>query len=409
MLDNNHPDNHSFPTIIIYLTIMIKLSTSASFRSIGKIIALFNLYLDLNIKAPSHVSILTWVKKFGIYKLECVAHKADDWVIILDESVQFGHSKLLVVLGIRESMIDFTRSLQYEDMVCLKLKASQSWKSDEILDIIKSVENEVGKIKYAVADMGNSIKKAISLHNIQHVADITHIISLIFKEIFGKDPQFKEYITMLSKLRGEMPLTEISHLLPPKQRANSRFMNLKPIFNWGKEMVSALPFMNIPKKYKEKLETIYQYKDLILQTCELIDKANKIQKILKNNGLSMDSKRKCLRLFSKTDNPKTQQFKQKITDYFNDILNKFPKKTTILCTSDMIESSFGKFKFYTNKNTSIGITNLALTIPAFLGKTEITDVHKGLSTIKINNLKNWSAEYIGDTELKKRRNAINMG
>jgi hypothetical protein len=338
-----------------------------------------------------------------------VAHKADDWVIILDESVQFGHSKLLVVLGIRESMIDFTRSLQYEDMVCLKLKASQSWKSDEILDIIKSVENEVGKIKYAVADMGNSIKKAISLHNIQHVADITHIISLIFKEIFGKDPQFKEYITMLSKLRGEMPLTEISHLLPPKQRANSRFMNLKPIFNWGKEMVSALPFMNIPKKYKEKLETIYQYKDLILQTCELIDKANKIQKILKNNGLSMDSKRKCLRLFSKTDNPKTQQFKQKITDYFNDILNKFPKKTTILCTSDMIESSFGKFKFYTNKNTSIGITNLALTIPAFLGKTEITDVHKGLSTIKINNLKNWSAEYIGDTELKKRRNAINMG
>ncbi|MBN1684037.1 MAG: hypothetical protein JW855_01145 [Gammaproteobacteria bacterium] len=409
MLDNNHPDNHSFPTIIIYLTIMIKLSTSASFRSIGKIIALFNLYLDLNIKAPSHVSILTWVKKFGIYKLECVAHKADDWVIILDESVQFGHSKLLVVLGIRESMIDFTRPLQYEDMVCLKLKASQSWKSDEILDIIKSVENEVGTIKYAVADMGNSIKKAISLHNIQHVADITHIISLIFKEIFGKDPQFEEYITKLSKLRGEMPLTEISHLLPPKQRANSRFMNLKPIFNWGKEMVSALPFMNIPKKYKEKLETIYQYKDLILQTCELIDKANKIQKILKNNGLSMDSKRKCLRLFSKTDNPKTRQFKQKITDYFNDILNKFPKKTTILCTSDMIESSFGKFKFYTNKNTSIGITNLALTIPAFLGKTEITDVHKGLSMIKVDNLKSWSAEYIGDTELKKRRNAMNMG
>ena len=45
--------------------------------------------------------------------------KADDWIIITDESVSIGQERLLVVLGIRRSEIDFTRSLKMQDLKTL--------------------------------------------------------------------------------------------------------------------------------------------------------------------------------------------------------------------------------------------------------------------------------------------------
>ena len=44
---------------------------------------------------PSHTTILNWVHKIGYYELVKTKEKADDWIIILDESIQFGQEKLL--------------------------------------------------------------------------------------------------------------------------------------------------------------------------------------------------------------------------------------------------------------------------------------------------------------------------
>ena len=58
--------------------------------------------------------------------------KADDWVLILDESIGIGQEKVLVILGIRRSNIDFTRSLKLQDMKPLLVKSSESWTGDDI-------------------------------------------------------------------------------------------------------------------------------------------------------------------------------------------------------------------------------------------------------------------------------------
>lgn len=58
-----------------------------------------NLYLNCSYRAPSHATVLLWVKKYGLCQLSKKRQKADDWVVILDESVQFGQNKLLLVYG----------------------------------------------------------------------------------------------------------------------------------------------------------------------------------------------------------------------------------------------------------------------------------------------------------------------
>ncbi|BDU50500.1 hypothetical protein HLVA_10690 [Haliovirga abyssi] len=49
------------------MIVMIKLNTSASFRSISKLIGIINITLNLKIKSPSHVSIIIWVKNRVLY------------------------------------------------------------------------------------------------------------------------------------------------------------------------------------------------------------------------------------------------------------------------------------------------------------------------------------------------------
>lgn len=189
-----------------------------------------SLYISLNLKAPSHVTILNWAKKLGIYSLNLQKEVADDWVVFIDESIEFGNEKLLLILGIRESKIDFSKPLNYDDMTCLKLLVSNSWTGQQIKDVLESLSNEIGKIKYGVADMGNAIKKALQLALIPHVHDINHKLSWFIKELLKKDADFEDYSKILAHLRGSLPLSKMAYILPPQQRINSRYMNLQPIF-----------------------------------------------------------------------------------------------------------------------------------------------------------------------------------
>ena len=231
------PKGHSFNTIIIALVLSLKFQTSVSYRSIQKVLLTMKLFADLNITPPSHSTIILWSKKFGLYHIERKIPKSDDWVIILDESIEFGNDKMLVVLGIRERDINPNKALQYQDLECLALKISSSWKGVEIKEVLDEVKSKVGEIKYAIADMGNALKKALAISEISHVEDLNHKLSWIIKNIFEKNVEFIAYTKQLAHLRKTLALSKMSHILPPIQRVHSRFMNLKPIVDWGLSII----------------------------------------------------------------------------------------------------------------------------------------------------------------------------
>lgn len=370
---------------------------------------LVNFYLNLNIKTPSHVTIISWVKKMGIYKLTQLKEKSDDWILMIDESIEFGHDKLLLILGIRESDINFGQALSYHDMTCLKLKASSSWKGEDIKKVLDELTLELGTIKYVVADMGNSIKKALRLCSINHVEDINHKISWFIKELYKDDEHFKSYSKELAYLRGSLGLSNMSHILPPAQRVNSRYMNLKPIFEWGMAILLMLEAETSDPSEKEKMLFIKEYEALIRQTHQLIGIANRSQEILKNNGLSEKTKEDCLKLFDHVKDLRTLKFRDMLNEFLTKTGKALEGTTKILCSSDILESSFGKYKNYISDNISVGITDLSLSIPAFGSRLEQEEIKKAMEQVKVADIKEWSAKNIGRTQLKKRRESLKTG
>jgi hypothetical protein len=71
------------------------------------------------------------VKKVGYYCLNQPKTKADDWILILDESIGIGQEKLLVVLGIRASQIEFNRPLRIQDMEPLIIRSRKKWTGED--------------------------------------------------------------------------------------------------------------------------------------------------------------------------------------------------------------------------------------------------------------------------------------
>lgn len=395
---------------MIQLCIALKLQSSASFRAVSKIIVVLGIYLELTVKSPSHATILLWVKKYGHHELTRPKEIADDWVVILDESVQFGQSKLLLVYGVRQSKIDFTQPLKYQDLTPLVLMCRSSWNGESIKEQLMGIQEEIGAIKYAVADHGNNIKKAIRLMGLPHVYDLTHRISLCLEHIYKEDDSFKEFTKRMARLRGAQALSKMAHVLPPAQRSKARFMNLRPISDWGTAVLNLLDRPGSQfKEEKENLSWVESYRDLITELAQLNKMINTIQLKLKNNGLSKGTVEVCQNILEEGRTKRLQQFKQSMNLYFQQTMNSLKGIDQALCSSDILESSFGKYKNYLQANPMVGITNLCLSIPAFTGNLGREGLMDAFERTKVENIENWTKSNIGKTTLAKRLEVLKMG
>lgn len=381
-----------------------KLKTSVSFRAISEIFAIFAFCLNLEVRKPTYTTVISWVQKVGYYELTKPKEKADDWVIILDHSIDIGRDKILVIYGIREINIDFTRPLIYQHLVPLLEISREKWNGEMIRDHLIELENELGNIIYAVADYGPDIKKGLRLAGIKHVHDITHAIALILEKIYKNDEIFQEFREELTKMIKEMLQTELVYIIPPKQRQKARYQNIKTIIDWAIKILKCLGSKKLDKDIRKKIEWIKRYEELIKEFA-LINKAIcEIEKIVKSNGLSKKTIRKCNKILKELSEGKCKIIGKKIKEYFNELKLLLPEKEIVLCTSDILESAFGKYKNYISNNSMAGITNLVLCIAAFTSSLNESDIKKALESTTVNDIKDWTEKNIGKTLLQKRRN-----
>ena len=366
-----------------------------------------------HLKIPTHTTILNWIHKIGLYQLQKCKNKANDWIIILDHSIQFGKEKVFVILGIRKKDVDFSRPLQFQDLTPLREISDSEWTGEKIKNILLGLKNEIGNIIYAIADQGSNIKNGLELAKIKHIRDITHMIAIILKRIYSKNETFIELTKMMNLTRISLRQTELGHLIPPKQREKSRFENIKSISDWGIKIINYLKTIDIIKdiklqeKIKQKLTWIVKYKKIIYELYEINQAISKVQEIIKNNGLSKKTYKESLNVLQKLTFNNGKIIKEKIEEYFKETFILINDNKT-LCSSDIIESAFGKYKNYVSSNPMAGITNLILCIAAFTSDLNTEEVKKCMETTTINDVKSWSKEFIGKTLFQKRKECLGV-
>lgn len=380
--------------------------SGVSFRSASKVFLVMNIALRLNLRVPSHTTILIWMKKQGIANFRDKDFFQDDeWVLIMDESIQFGNKKLLAVLAVAKHNLNLGRALRYKDVIPLILRASESWKSEDIEAELRLKIN-TKQILYVVSDNGANLKGCYQKTGIVHIEDVGHKFSSIIKEVLEKQDDFENYTKFLAGLRAKLSLSKFAHLIPPNQRIMSRFMNLTPLFRWGCKMLKLIERGKLNEKEQEKIFFILQYKEFINQTYKLLCAMNSVQELLKNKGLGEETVKESIKKLDKVEGKYSEKIIELIKIYFEGTLKKMPKEETVICSSDIIESCFGKYKEVVKSTKSVGVTDLCLCISCLMSSEDLTQIKQAMETVKIKDIKQWKNKNIGETLFEKRNKLL---
>jgi hypothetical protein len=345
---------------------------------------------------PTHTTVLNWIKKQGISQFrDKDFYRHEKWVLIVDESIQFGNKKLLLAFAIPEGRCRKGKSLSYKDLTPLVLKVSDSWKSENIVSAIgEHIDTE--QIAYCVSDSGSNLTNAFSTLNCKHISDVNHKFSLMMKSIFEKDVSFNEYTKALALLRAQKSISKMSRIVPPKQRIMNRFMNLTPLFEWGISMIQLLDKNELTAEEMVALFFLKPFEGMIFDTYQILKGLNNIQELLKNEGFNDKSAKKARKIFSAMKSDNSLKIKKQLKEYFADLTSKAEGKN-ICCSSDIIESCFGKFKEIVKGNKSVGISDLCICIAAFTGKNNAEITSHAMETVTIRDIKEWRSKNVTKT------------
>jgi len=387
----------------------MKIHTSVSFRALDAQMLIQQEFISTIDEVPCHTSIANWILKIGYYELTRVKVKTSDWIVFLDHSIQIGAEKVLVVYGIRRGEIPLDRALRYNDLTTMAIVSRTKWSGADVAEEIEKLKGELGKILYAVGDYGANLRKGLQLCEIPHIHDLTHWMANAVEKLYQNDEQYKSFCLKMSELRKKFIQSDIAHIMPPKQRKKSFYQNIKSISDWAMKSLRFLESESESSqeyvKEKENLQWLVEYKDFIGELDRLNQTICAIEKILKTKGLSLETIKTCnsiLNLSQINNTEKGAKLKVQILDYMKQTLQLVPQEECLLCTSDILESAFGKYKNFVSSNPMACVTNSILSLAAFTSSLTESEIVKALEQTKIKDIKMWTNENLGDSVLKKR-------
>jgi hypothetical protein len=354
---------------------------------------------------------MLWIKKLGYYCLTAEKEKADDWILIFDESIGIGKETMLLILGIRRSQIDFTRPLTTQDMTPLIVKSRESWTGEQIAAEIAYCKQQLGSIIYATTDGSSTLKKALRLSGIPHVYDLTHAIAIMLEKVYKKDEIFMKLTKAMGVMRLQLCCSQYAHIMPPNQRSKSRFLNLDIISGWGANIINILDNKQIKKEERDLLAWVYELKPFILEIQNIMSLIERLSVLLKHNGLNQKTYKDCLKILESSQKSTKQKiFKTLFVEYLDNNMKKRPtKRETLLCTDDIIETIFGRYKNELNQNPMNGITDMALIIPAMTSSLNKEEIMKAIDGNTVKQIKQWQKDNLCDSLSVKRNEFYNIG
>jgi hypothetical protein len=402
------------------MLLTITLNGSVKFRSLEKDCKIREEIKKVRGQSPSHVTIRNWTLKIGYYELLHQKENAEDWIILLDHSIQFGQEKIFVVLGIREKeFLAIKRPLQYADMKTLLMVNKSSWNGELVAEELRKLKGTIGEIKYAVGDYGSDLRKGLSLLNIPHVHDLSHLIARTTEKLYKDDDRFTELKSKMSTMRSRFVQTDIAAIVPPKGRKKAEYQSFDKIIKWGNAALELIDNrFNDPgqikylqeyfdtttlDKIKAELSWVHDYSELISELSEINLCIKAVEKKLKHNGLSQSSLEESKTILAKLKSKNGESFRQILNLKLDLQMNLLPDAGTVLFSSDILESVFGKYKNRVSDNPMASITSLMLIIAAFTCKLDYVSIEKSMENVKIEDIKKWAQENIGVSLFAKRK------
>lgn len=391
--------------------------TSAGLSCTSRIMDVVKSFFQLKITIPSWYAGRLWLLKLGYYKLTRTKEYAEDWIWIVDHSIQLGADKCLVILGIRASKLPTNRPLILKDVEPIELLPVKKSNGDIVYEQLQKAVKKTGIPRAIVGDEGSDLKAGINKFReankyIAYIHDIKHKVAILLKRELKNDKSWESFIELASTTQSYVQQTELAAISPPNQRSKARYMNVDKLVNWGKQALQTLENneqtdMFASKPLQAKLGWLKHYKNEIVEWDNIITVATTVENYVRNNGVFRGMTDKLQVELDNIDaNNRVEKFKGNLLSSVLTDEGKAHIGETLLGSSEIIESLFGKYKNIEKEQAGSGFTKLILSIPAVVANTTSTIVNTAMEHVKIKEINQWFANNIGSSVQAKRKEVI---
>lgn len=390
---------HTFPAQMVLLAIFMVAQAGVSLRGAAKTVGFFAKMMDWSYKTPSHVTVLRWVLRAGLYELNRAAsQRQGNYVGILDESISLGGEKLLLLLGVKvpPGGLAALGPLNHADVEVLAMQVSPSWKSEQIAEFL---QDQIGaapagvKLDYVVSDGGTNLVKALRQRNIDRVGDCTHLLMNLVKKWYATDERFSKFCARVGTLRRQNILGQYGYLVPATLRDKDRFLRIFNLVDWVTKI--DLAWQGLDRQAKGKLSFLASSRELITELVQVRQFVAQTAKIFKRHGMNERSikvwewlvKRWLARqpIVAASVNDMIESFGR----YLDAHQKLIAKHGSLLCYSDVIESTFGRYK---NKSGVKAISADVLKIPLYGVDLTLDFVTAALTSVSYQEVYEWETK-----------------
>lgn len=393
--------------------------------------------------SPCANSGRNWLLRVGLFQLNCPKQRADDWVWIMDHTLQLGPYKCLVIVGLRLSRWDRRRPLGHEDMTLLNLTPMKSSSGERVEAELQKLALSIGQPRAVVSDEGTDLKRAMELFQrefpeTRHQFDLKHKCAGLLKRELDSDPRWAAFVKATNTTKLSTTQTDLAYLTPPGLKAKARYMNLEPLVRWG---TNALRFLdeNVPGRRSQsgpsesaglprsaststvsatdrerilaKLGWLREYQTALAEWSELIQVVKAAEKRIHggvHNGLVEELRSSLEPLATRPD--ATQSGAKRMVENLGSFLSEQSKglkdDERVIGSSEVLESIFGRYKRLQSQHSKGGMTAMLLSIGAMCGTLTHSTIAAGLEQVRMPDVDHWCQDHLGSTIQAQRTQAF---
>jgi hypothetical protein len=365
---------------------------------------------------PHFTSVINWSLRIGLSLLNAVSPIDEPWLAILDHSIDIGVKKVLVVLRVRISALaERGSAITLQDCECIGVKVHDVTNGEVVALDLEEIFKKAGAPVAILKDGGGDLKKGVEIWaedtkqiEIEIIDDVGHVFANALKCQFSGSVMFNKFLDMIGHCSKKLRQTSLAFLIPPQIRTKGRYQGILNLVNWA---LAILDFTDETKenknflKLRESLKGLVFLKPIILSFANSVIATSKIQKILKTEGFNEITYKESLKLAEEIG-PKSP-IKKKIIAWLNkhrEIYIRLDFKTlTLIVSTDIIESLFGKFKHIQSRSSMKDMNRSVLLIPALCGIQNSEIFAKILLETRHEDIDEWDKKNIPYTQNRLRR------
>ena len=410
------PAHHTYSLGHMHLFVRLVLGASISMRAASKAMGIFFSFLGLEIPVPCWTTGRLWLLRLGLHKLSRPKEKADDWIWIIDHTVQLGAEKCLVILGIRQKNLPKAElHLRHEDVEPIDLISVKKSNGEIVYRQLEDCVEKTGVPRQIVCDCGPDVKSGVEKFCLKHETlgtyDMKHKGACVLKRELNGEPEWHEFVGKASKSGKRVQQTELSYMASPNQRSKARYMNAGELVRWGSDVVCGLDLEKAKKGKDFEKSEMYAKFGWIYELREDLKDWKSLVEIVEGANAFVDFVGLYRGMHEDLDDYLSElpasflsrRIKDELVEFAQEQQEKVEEGETLLGSSEIIESVIGKYKRLQNDQVKGGFTGMLLGLAAAVSDFGMDTISAAIDATSTKKVWEWVRDKIGSSLYSQRK------